>query len=78
MPNVKIKLKKGESIQEAEETLYKALNAQRTGDMHKEDFSDPAMADIVVRMQEEHDKLFKKILREIEEELDKEYGADEW
>lgn len=73
MAQVKIILGKNETMQEAEETLYKALDMHRNGDAHKEDFSDPAMRDVVQRMQSAHDKMYKEMMQEIEEVLDQEY-----
>lgn len=73
MARVKIILGKDETMQEAEESLFKALNSHRNGEVHKEDFSDPAMRDVVARMQSAHDEIYAELMREIEEVLDQEY-----
>jgi len=73
MARVKIILDKNETMHEAEETLFKALNMQRTGDVHKGDFVDPAMTDVALRMKGAHEIMYKEMLEEIEAVLDEEY-----
>ena len=76
MTKVKVIAEKGESLDEAEEKLYKALNAHRTGDLHTEDFSDPAMKDLVERMTLKHEIIYKEMMDEIFEVLDEEYNGN--
>lgn len=73
MPNVKIELKKGETPDEAEEMLLKAFESQRDGSIHKEEFHDPAMRDLAIRLRELHEKEYNLMLEEIYTELEKEY-----
>lgn len=73
MPNVKIELIKGETAEEAEELLLKAFESQRNGSIHKEEFHDPAMRDLAIRIMSLHQVEYDKMLQEIFEELDKEY-----
>jgi len=75
MTKVKIIAGKGESVEEAEEKLYKAMNSHRTGELHTEDFQDPAMKDLVQRMINKHGDMYKDMLDEIFNELDKEYNG---
>lgn len=65
---------KDETIEQAEEKLYKALNSHRTGEIHTEDFTDPAMKDLVETMTDAHTKAYNELLQEIFEILDKEYS----
>ena len=76
MPNVKIELQNGETPEEAEELLFKAISAQRTGDIHREEFHDPAMRDMVQRMQRIHDENFQLMLQEIGQALNEDYEDD--
>lgn len=71
---VKIIPGNNETIEQAEENLYKALNAQRTGELHTEKFLDPAMVDLVERMQTAHENMYAEMMQEIMDELDKEYN----
>ena len=73
MAHVKIILNKNETMHEAEETLFKALNMHRTGDQLTDDLQDPAMNDVVQRMETAHDKIYKEMMEEIEAVLDQEY-----
>ncbi len=74
MPKIKVLLEKGETVFEAENLLLKALSSHTTGELHEEDrFEDPAMQDLVIRLEEEHSKMFKDMLSEIQEALDSEY-----
>lgn len=63
-------------MEQAEERLYKALNSHRTGDVHTEDFTDPAMKDLVERIQMKHEQMYANMLREIFEALDEEYNGN--
>lgn len=74
MTKVKIIAENGETIDEAEEKLYKAMNSHRTGDMHTEEFSDPAMKDLLDRMKAKHGDMYEDMMREIFEVLDEEYS----
>ena len=76
MTKIKILLDKNETPEEAEEILYKALNAQRNGDIHTEDFSDPAMVDVVSVMEKFHKYIYVDMMREIQEVLDREYNGN--
>ncbi len=76
MTKIKILLDKNETPEEAEEILYKALNAQRNGDIHTEDFSDPAMVDVVSVMEKFHKDIYVDMMREIQEVLDREYNGN--
>jgi len=76
MPKIKIGLGKNETMFEAEEFLFKALDSHRSGDVHTEKFEDPAMEDVVNRMDEKHKMMYEKLIREIMDELDKEYGQE--
>lgn len=76
MAKVKIILDSGETIQEAEDSLVKAIISQDQGQAHTEGFEDPAMQSTVNRMEEVHKKIYQEMLTEIFEELDKEYSKN--
>ena len=73
MPKVRVELDKSETVEEAEELLFKALSAQRSGDLHDGKFHDPAMEDLSIRLAAMHEAEFEVMLREIYEAIEKEY-----
>lgn len=73
MPSVKIELKKGETPEQAEELLFKAISSQRNGDTHAEDFSDPAMADLLNLMLTLGDQEYALMLQEINAALSEDF-----
>lgn len=74
MAKVKIFLEKGESMADAEEMLSKALKLHSSGDIHvEESFDDPAMIHAAERMQNIHEDIYDDMLKEILEEINKEY-----
>lgn len=76
MATVRVELQGHETPEEAEETLFKALSAQRDGSIHREEFRDPAMRDLLARMQKIHADQFKALLQEIFEILEEEHQDD--
>jgi hypothetical protein len=72
MASVKIILENGESEEEAQELLVKALTSQDEGVSHKETFHQPAARDVVDRLMSEYDKMMDSMLREILELIDNE------
>jgi hypothetical protein len=74
MPKIKVILEKGETAFEADNLLFKALNSHNTGELHEGDaFDDPAMQDLINRVEAEHAKMFKEMMSEINDALDEEY-----
>jgi hypothetical protein len=74
MAKVKIFLDENETIQDAEESIFKALNHHSSGDVHSHhQFQDPGMQSIADRMEDIHSKIYQDMMNEIFEELDKEY-----
>jgi hypothetical protein len=74
MAKVKIYLAPGETTQDAEDSLLKALNHHNSGDVHSShSFQDPAMIAVADRMESTHKKIYQDMLTEIFEELDKDY-----
>lgn len=74
MAKVKIFLGKDETIEEVESDLNKAFNFHASGEVHDEQmFNDPAMNHAVQRMDEVQRKIFEEMLREIFDEIDKDY-----
>lgn len=73
MADVKIILQKGETPEQAEELIFKAFEAQRTGEMHKEEFNDPAMVDLINRMQMLHEAEYELMMQEIAQVIDEEH-----
>jgi len=74
MPKVKIILDKDETIEEAQELLFKSLNYSRSGEAHEGDnFYDAAMADLHNQLTETYENMFSDLINEIIEELESEY-----
>lgn len=73
MAKVKIFLSPGETQQDVEEVLFKALNHHNSGDVHQENFEDPAMTDLVHKLESTHKKIYSEMLQEISETLDEDY-----
>lgn len=74
MATVKIFLSKNESMSDAEEALSKALQLHSSGDIHvEESFDDPAMIHVSERMENIHEVIYKEMISEIIDELNKEY-----
>ena len=72
MSRIEIHLESDETPEEAEEQLYKSLHAQRTGELHKEDFHQPAARAVVSKLSRQHAKMLKSMMKDIEEVLDRE------
>lgn len=63
---VEIHLDENQDPLEAEEILYKALNSQRTGEMHSQSaFMDPAMQHQLEHMKSTYDLILKQMVDEI-------------
>ncbi len=77
MAEVKILLQKDETPEQAEELIFKAFEAQRTGEMHTEEFSDPAMVDLINRLQMLHGAEYELMMQEILAALDEDYHGHE-
>lgn len=74
MAKVKIFLEENETVQDAEDSLFKALNHHNSGDVHaSHTFQDPAMVAVADRMEDIHKKIYQDMMTEIFEVLDKEY-----
>ena len=73
MAKIKVELEKGETIEEVENKLIKALDFHRNGDVHKEEFHDPAMHDLASQIERQHRDMFAEMLDEILNALDSEY-----
>lgn len=74
MAKVKVFLDKDESELDAHIALHKALDIHTSGDVHlKESFDDPAMVHASQRFEEIHSKIYKEMMDEILDELDKEF-----
>lgn len=75
MAKVKIFLEPGETLREAEDSIFKAMEHHNTGDVHSSDtFQDPAMDSVADRMVSVHSKIYQEMLQEIFEALDQEYS----
>jgi len=68
---VSIHLEKGETREEAEELLYKAVTAQRNGNIHTDQFPDPAMEHMAEKMKKRYQEMLVDMVREINEEIDR-------
>lgn len=74
MAKIKILLEKGETPEQAEEMLLKALTSQREGlaHTHHDTFEDPAMDHMAEMMEDFYAKQWEKMLKEIFEVIDEE------
>jgi len=73
---VKIQLNKNQTIEDAEELLFKALDLHRSGDIHLlESFDDPAMIDVSQRMEKIYEDIYKDMMDEIIEALGDDYSG---
>ena len=73
MAKVKIYLEPGETQREAEEALHKAFITHANGEIHKDNFQDPAMADAANLMENMFKKINTEMLEEINEALAEDY-----
>lgn len=74
MAKVKIYLDSDETQEEAEDSLFKAMNLHNSGDIHSShSFQDPAMVSVAEKMEREHKKIYADMLQEIFEVLDQDY-----
>lgn len=75
MAKVKILLEPGETELDADIAIQKAFDYHSSGDAHIEEaFDDPAMVHTAQRLEEIHEKIYIEMIREITEQLDKEYS----
>lgn len=73
---VSVQLEEGQSPEEAEEKLFKALTSQRSGQQHDADqFPDPAMEHQAKVMKRIYGLFFQKMSDEIMQELEKANGS---
>lgn len=74
MAKVKVFLEKGETIEDAEMQLRKALDFHDSGDIHdRQDYTDPAMQHVFDRLEAMHEKMYQELVQEIIREIEKEY-----
>lgn len=73
MARVKIYLDKGETKEEAELRLLKALELSTSGDLIQTDYGDPALQDVFDKLQKDHEEMYEQLLQDIFQELEKEY-----
>lgn len=79
MAKLKILLEKGETLQEAEDLIFKALNHHNNGDVHSShQFEDPAMVSVSERMEEIFKKINAEMMQEINEVLDEDHVKKLW
>lgn len=75
MAKVKIYLEEDETVQDAEESILKAMDHHNSGEVHAHhQFQDPAMNAVAGRMEEIHKKIQQEMLQEINEALDRDYS----
>lgn len=74
MAKVKIFVEEGETLEEAEDLIQKALNFHSSGEVHDEDsYEDPAMGNLTTLLEAMHQKTYDNIIREVIQALDKDY-----
>jgi len=66
----KVELGKGETIEDAEKVLEKALNTKRECS-HGEQYCDPALNEFHELVEARHKKLVEQILQDIKNEIDR-------
>lgn len=76
MAKVKIFLEEDETLQEAEDSLFKALNHHNSGDVHGESFQDPAMVSVANKLEDLHSKMYHSMLQDIFEALDQDFSQN--
>lgn len=77
MAKVKIFLDEGETLQDAEDSLLKAMVHHNSGEIHSShSFQDPAMVQVANKMEDVGAKIYQEMLAEIFETLDKDYSSD--
>jgi len=67
---VEIHLEPGETKEEAEELLFKALHHHRAGEEHRHAFHQPGARDVFNRILKRHDEMWKRMMKQIEEVID--------
>jgi hypothetical protein len=72
MATVRIILDPHESEADARELLVKALTHHEDGAQHKQTFLQPAARDVYEKMMVEHEAMFSKMLKEINQVIDEE------
>jgi len=72
MAKVKILLEPGESQEQAQDALVKALTAHENGDVHGDTFMDPVMEAAADGMKKKYQEMNREMMAEIEEVLDRE------
>jgi len=70
---VKITTDKGQSREEAEELLYKALDSHRKGAQHSESFQDPVMDELFEEMKRNYGDIYDSMLSDIFDVIEKEH-----
>ena len=73
MAKIQIFLDKDETPEQAEDLLFKAIESQRNGELHQDEFSDPAMKNALDRMEKIYKDNYAELLQEIMQALDEEY-----
>lgn len=75
MAKIKIFLEDNETIEEAQDNLYKALDSKVSGESHASDlFDDPAAQDLANKLENLHKEMYDKLLLDVFEALDQEYS----
>jgi hypothetical protein len=74
MADIKIILKKDETIEQVDNLLFKALDLHASGDVHlEESFDDPAMISTFDQLEKTQKQIYMEMLEEIFMEIDKQY-----
>jgi len=67
---VEILLEKGETLEEAEELLYKAMQHHQAGHEHRSSFQQPSAREVFNKIIKEHDKTWKAMMKDIEKTIE--------
>jgi hypothetical protein len=70
MAKIKIYLEDDETIEQAEDLLFKAMQHHRAGAEHKQAFHQPSARDVFNKLIKEHEKTWSEIQKEINKIID--------
>ena len=73
---IKIKLDKGQSPEDADNELFKAMSLHANGDAHEDEFDDPVMQEYIDDLKRKFSMMLEQAMDEIHTKLDLEHGND--
>ena len=73
---IKIKLDKGQSPEDADNELFKAMSLHANGDAHESEFDDPVMQEYIEDLTRKFSMMLERAMDDIHAKLDSEHGND--